>query len=62
MYCMYVYVRILCVLCTQHLERLEAVCSQFHSTHWEMGDDVKSVSELQDHYRKFLDIIAVSVV
>ena len=45
---------------TQHLERLESECSQFHSAHCEMSDDVKAVAELQDKYHKFLDIIAVS--
>ena len=48
-------------LFVQHLERLEAECARFHSSHTQMGDDVELVTALRDQYRQFLDIIAVSV-
>jgi hypothetical protein len=41
----------------KHLERLEAECSRFHSSHSAMGDDAHSVSQLKDQYLQFLDII-----
>ena len=63
--CVYTHLVLFVCVCvcvsTQHLERLESECSRFHSTHSEMGDEVQSVSQLQEQYLKFLDIIAVSV-